>query len=181
MGYETTLLFIRNYGKKPIGYCPISASLELSKIYWAIGDLVEKARSRINPKERDKLSRMIDNLEEMRKTIYDGEGDYTEEARKWTEKQRDSYGDRICSLRKRIEKKLPAIFWQGDDTSYRDNYGDLLLVVTLDELRCALLEAQKKAIKEDDRLETDFVLALQMINHFQTIDSGNHWVVLWGH
>lgn len=89
-----------------------------------------------------------------------------------------------------LENKLPYIFWEdGNIESFEDSYGDLLLVVSLEELKEAIEYDRAQDIIKNDGNEYKyyrrFDLALNMINTFlnnkDVWDHENIKVVMWGH
>lgn len=154
MGYETCLLFVSNWKKGFTGYCSIEASLEMGKCsgYDAISELMEKAQAKHTKKETAALKSLIAEHEHGHKSMFTEEGNYTPEYAAMNEKfAQKAYNELIAKPAKALEKRLPYVMWYSHSIEeYEDSYGDLLMVVTLDECRAAMLKALAQSMGKDD-------------------------------
>jgi len=185
MGYETTLIFIRNWDTIKTGYHHVEASLEMGKItYNAISELNIKAHK--DEKSEAKLQKEIWAYKNKEKCVYDFEWnscnkEYTEEMNLLSAEKREVEVKKLMKMKMKLEKKLPYIFWSdGNHESFTDDYGDLLLIVSLTDLKLAILNDMAKDIIEQKWIYPKYTLALKMIEAFES-DGNDVKVILWGH
>ena len=187
MGYETRLIFISaGSKKKTVGYCSKVAELELSKVaYNNIGKLIEQKRHD-SDELRKEIGQQIKEIKIMHSDLFGADGDYTEEAKSMTPKDRDLAIKKMYDLKSKVEKKIPYIYIGEDEQGYEDSYGDLLLVATLQELKSALVHDNALAVvgkdREDSLGDSHFILAIKMIEEFENTKKWHGIkVVLYGH
>ena len=187
MGYETCLLFIdeRKYTKDK-GYARIEATLEMGCICNdMVGKLIEKSVPKKTTKE--KLRKQIKAWEKQRAKCYTSDGEYTEEMNDLSEKEREIECDKSYKMSRELDKKLYHVCYSDKNTQqYTDCYGDVLIVVSLADLKEAITLDQAKMIhtKEYDiHGYRRFAMALAVIEQFENKE---HWdenikVIMWGH
>lgn len=184
MGYETRLIFVSDWEKKFKGFGSAEATLEMGCIsYGFIAELIKKLRS--NNKLIRPINKKIDRFEELQKKVYGDDGNYPEDFKSLDRKEQRKLEKEHWQLEKELGKKLLYIY-DGRKQAFRDAYGDLLLVVSLDELKEALIKDDARLIHEEkyDKGYRRFKLALEMIQHFQNPDYWNKneiKIVMWGH
>ena len=178
MGYETTLFFVNTYGNKS-GFCNIEASLELCKVaYDEMGDLINKAGVH---KDAEKKHSLIKKHQQLYKTIYNSEGNYSDEYNELTTDTRQKLEKDFDKTRKELDSKLYYICKGEELESYVDSYGDLLKVTTIEELEDAIRKSQAKMIVNDGSGYWRFDLALEMIRTLKEKGKSDYKVILWGH
>lgn len=183
MGYDTELIFIAvNNDLK--GYQTIVATLEMKGInYGHMADLISWSHV---PDKDGKLSAKVSAYERQHKRCYNS-GDHTDLLKLMSEAERKAETDKLRKMDGELEKMLCYIYHMDNGhVSYEDRVGDLLMVVSLDALREALIKSQAEAITNGEYKMgyRRFDMALRMVDMF--LDR-NVWgkepvkVVLWGH
>ena len=181
MGYETRLIFV--HGNKPVGYQQNLAELDLCKVaYNHFGELIDICR--IRQKVPKRVRKMLDKLNEIKNKIGDlselafwvGEEIDADDLKEKLQKQQ-------FDLELKLEKHLPFLYGlDGDETFFDDQYGDVLLIASLDEVKQAIIKDQAKSIVEEGFNYRRFDVALRMIEGFERKpDFEGIKVVLFGH
>lgn len=185
MGYETKLIFVTNHRKKkegrPVDYCSVVATLEMGKIcYDFVGDLIGKLQKIVKPLE-ELYRNKIKEMEEVHKELFNSDGNWTEELAKLPKAEQDKRYAVYSKIRIALEKKLPFVF-EGDDATFEDCYGNLLLVASLKEVKEAIIKSNAKEIAEGNYEfgYRRFNVALKLIEGLE--DFGEEvFVILYGH
>ena len=178
MGYETELIFIQDWNRKKGGFKQILARVEMGKIcYNEFSKLLEKSKKEATVKQAGLLSELNDIRGDLDDATQ-GESDFD---RDWIKKANDN----LWKVENKLEKSLPMIFAR-DDQSFEDSYGDLLIIVSLDDLyRAIMLDSAKELSNyKNPKGYRRYNLALKMIENFMDTEfwaKGNVKVVLWGH
>lgn len=179
MGYETNLLFVGNYTNFK-GYCLIVASLDVCKVgYGATGKLMQEARQRVE--DKPKLLEMIKAFEAEYNFLYNSEGNYSDEANQLDSKELNALIEAYYKSRLALEKLLPFVRMDGKDC-FTDKYGDLLMVVSLSELRDAIIKDNSEFLSKDGATYRRFDAALKLIDAFRPELFGEEIkVIMWGY
>lgn len=186
MGYDTKLVFVTCNGKRKdgriVGYCSEVASIELAcAAYDDFGELIEKKR-RENDKVEKGVKTALEELEEKHKGLYTHEGEHTEEVMRMSKTAQDKLTKAYYKLKKEVERELPYFYPDGNTEAYRDSYGDLLLVGSLEEVNEAILKSNAKSIAKGDYPNgyRRFNAALKLMEGLK--DFGEDiYVIMFGH
>ena len=186
MGYDTTAIFISGGSRNHKGYCGVEATLEMGCIaYGEIAKLMDAKKFK-KPKA-DLLKKEIKAFEEREKSWFTADGNYTEEMEKLSEDERKVLSKEKHKADQLLESQLPYIYHGGTNSqSYADVYGDIFMVVSLDEMRVAVIKQQAKLINEKSYEigYRRFNIILKMIEEFRDKEQwgeNNIKIILWGH
>lgn len=184
MGYETTLIFIANYSKKPVGYHRIIASVEMGKVaYDEVGKLINELQ-KLDEKDNADLKSRIEEYTKLHNEMFNSEGEYTEKYAVMPEVKRKKAYAKYFRKRMYVERRKPYIFHKDNNKeSFMDSYGNMLLVTDLKTLKETIekdlaLSIEKKEYGDEGYHR--FHLALSTINYFLDKEETAQ-VVLYGH
>jgi len=197
MGYETTMLIVEGKEKKgkPAGYHSVIASVELSCCggNGYMGKLIQKLKTD-DQKPKDKLLyEEVSDAENEHKKCFNAEGNWVEELEHASKKDQDKVTNKYYSMIRKIEAKLPYVYWNNQNSNFFiDNYGSLLIVATIKEAYEALIRDQAQYYQQllIDKKEYSsingyrrFHLAIKVLEGF--IQNESCWsgvkVILYGH
>ena len=183
MGYETTLIFCESYNHKS-GYWNVISTLDMCKITYdkSINNLIDLARSRNgSDKEIEEKKELVKDFESEHKRIFTSDGDYTEELRELSKVEQDKDTKEYSKIQSKLSKKIPYIYYSKNNREdYTDMYGDLLLVVSLEEIKKAIDEARSRDVLKGEGVWYRYDIALSLI---ESIEKNNKdcKVIMWGH
>ena len=150
MGYETTMFVVDTYGRKK-GYWRIVASVELGKVaYNEMGKLIEELRAKKIPET------ILKKLEKCKEE--------TDDSKK-------------MDLKIELAKRLPHIII-GEDLCFTDDYGDVLMVTTPEEVIKRMKHDYAKHLIEDGYEYQPFEIALGILEAVK--GDKNKKVILFG-
>lgn len=184
MGYETEFIFVQeNKGRK--GYQTIEATLQMGQIHYShLETLMRKAK--VPDKDR-KIIDEVNDYERQEKRCFTADGNYTDTLKGMTDIELKAEINKLFRMSNKLDKRLCYIHRGNDSMNcYTDLCGDLLMVVSLKDLRTALIKEQARLV-EAGEYETGynrFDMALRMIDTFldrKIWGAGQVKVLMWGH
>jgi len=131
-----------------------------------------------------RLNKLIEKYEAQRKYCWDRDGDYSEELNDMTDTKRNAEIKKLFRMAANLDKELHYIYYEGSDQQYEDRYGNTLMIVSLEDLKKAIIKDQAQMVIEGyDNGYRRFNIALKMIESFQDKKDWNDnvKVVMWGH
>ena len=182
MGYETRLIFIENmtpHSKKKNGYRRVLASVDMAKVcYNAVGELIGKTRDATKKRHTVEVKAMLSRHATLTNNQQTVGGDYESvDGSEFKERF-----DEMNKLETALEKKGYAYCYADPNhAAFGDDYGDDLLIVSLEEIRKALAHDQaKQIVAKDDYVYDRYAWAIALIDSLLKSDR-DITCVMWGH
>ena len=132
------------------------------------------------------LKEKITECEKIFREVFSN-GDYTEYYKSLGAEEKNELDKERFKLESYLEKKLPYVYWEdGNEHNYADRYGSTLMVVSLQDLKEAIIKQQAEEINTGNfKLGYGkYDMALRMIEGFMNSDFWDEKytrVIMWGH